>query len=115
MRTAVVRAVTRGDGPVTGPANIRTIKYPIEGKLQRSFEVRGEVYMTFQAFSKLNESMVENGLKPMQNPRNTTPVPEAGTCEVARRNLSLQLILIDQQQFSHFENLRFLSEQGFPL
>lgn len=116
-----IRAVTRGDGTIGDEvtANIRTIKsIPLKVNYSGSFEVRGEVYMTFQAFSKLNESMVENGLKPMQNPRNTT----AGTLklqdssEVARRNLSFTAYsLIDQQHSSsHFENLQFLSEQGFP-
>src|SRR5690554_5753662 len=70
----LVRGVTRGNG-VTGDdvtPNIRAIRsIPLALQEKESYEVRGEVNMSFEAFTKLNESIIENGQKPMQNPRNT--------------------------------------------
>lgn len=117
----LVRGATRGNG-VTGDdvtPNLRAIRgIPVIIDKYESFEVRGEVYMTFESFTKLNESLVESGLKPMQNPRNTA----AGTLklqdarEVASRKLSFAAysMLSEQNRKSHYFNLERLSESGFP-
>ena len=71
----LIRAVTRGDGIVGDDvtANIRTIRsIPLVVPYQNAFEIRGEVYMSYMHFQQLNDSLIENGEKPMQNPRNTT-------------------------------------------
>jgi len=118
----LVRGVTRGNGAVGDEvtANIRTIRsVPLVVDYRESFEVRGEVYMTFKDFTHLNELIIENGQKPMQNPRNTT----AGTLklqdsrEVARRNLSFvtHFMLSDDYSSSHYKNLEFLATLGFPV
>lgn len=115
------RGATRGNGTVGDEvtANIRTIRgIPLSVDYEFPFEVRGEVYMTYDAFSALNQSIIENGHKPMQNPRNTT----AGTLklqdskEVAHRNLSFAAysLLSDTYKSSHHNNLEFLIEKGFP-
>jgi DNA ligase (NAD+) len=78
--------------------------------------VRGEIYMSFKQFQKLNAQLVEEGKKPMQNPRNTT----AGTVklldprEVAKRNLSFAAhsLLSEKHTATHGENLTFLSQCG---
>ena len=113
--------VTRGDG-VTGDdvtANVRTIKsIPLSLSARENLEVRGEVYMSFEDFRRLNDSLVENGQKPMQNPRNTT----SGTLklldpkEVARRNLSFAayFLLSKSHAKSHRDNLAYLESLGFP-
>jgi DNA ligase (NAD+) len=113
--------VTRGDG-VTGDdvtANVRTIRsVPLSLPTKEKLEVRGEIYMTFDNFRSLNDSLVENGQKPMQNPRNTT----SGTLklldpkEVARRNLSFAayFLLSANHAESQLENLAFLEAAGFP-
>lgn len=88
-------AATRGDG-TTGDditANILTIK-SIPRTLPESapalLEVRGEVYMPFAEFNKLNELRDAEGLPALANPRNAT----AGTIklldvnEVAARPLA---------------------------
>lgn len=117
-----VRGVTRGDGTVGDDVtrNIRTIRgIPLVVDRKESFEVRGEVYMTFENFRSLNYQMVEAGLKPMQNPRNTT----SGTLkllepkEVARRALSFAayFLLSPDHAESHGENLSFLQASGFPV
>lgn len=78
----LARGVTRGDGS-TGEdvtANVRTIRsVPLvieAAALKRlhmpgSFEVRGEVVMTRQAFEELNRQQEEQGLKRYMNARNT--------------------------------------------
>ncbi|NLL13451.1 MAG: NAD-dependent DNA ligase LigA [Fibrobacter sp.] len=117
----LVRGVTRGNGTIGDEvtANVRTIRaIPLSVNFELPFEVRGEVYMTYDAFSALNQSIIESGHKPMQNPRNTT----AGTLklqdskEVARRNLSFAAysLISDTYKTSHHNNLKFLSEKGFP-
>jgi DNA ligase (NAD+) len=73
----LVTAATRGDGAegedVT--ANIRTIKQvpqQLKGKhVPKICEVRGEVYMTKQAFLELNERQRATGGELYVNPRNT--------------------------------------------
>ena len=77
----LVRGVTRGNGTIGDEvtANVRTIRaIPLSVNFELPFEVRGEVYMTYDAFSALNQSIIESGHKPMQNPRNTT----AGTLKL---------------------------------
>jgi DNA ligase (NAD+) len=72
----LVRGATRGDGR-TGEDithNIRTIDaVPTQlsgDDVPELLEVRGEVYLSVEAFEKLNESMVEAGKAPFANPRN---------------------------------------------
>ena len=73
----LVTAATRGDGAegedVT--ANIKTIKQvpqQLKGKhIPKVCEVRGEVYMTKQAFLELNERQKTTGGELYVNPRNT--------------------------------------------
>ena len=91
------RALTRGDG-VTGEdvtSNVRTIRsVPLsvskqrlhQAKLPPSFEVRGEVVMPNEAFLKLNQARVEQGLPPAVNPRNAA----AGTIRTLEPNIVAQ-------------------------
>jgi len=91
------RALTRGDG-VTGEdvtSNVRTIRsVPLsvspqrlhKAKLPPSFEVRGEVVMPNEAFLKLNQARVEQGLAPAVNPRNAA----AGTIRTLEPNIVAQ-------------------------
>lgn len=117
----LIRAVTRGNGTIGDEvtANIRTIKsIPLVLDTEESFEVRGEVYMTFDSFTRLNENLVENGLKPMQNPRNTTAgsLKLQDSSEVAKRNLSFAAysLLSDNYHENLHSNLITLSGFGFP-
>ena len=120
-RGKLVRGVTRGDGAVGDEVtqNIRTIRsIPLVVECQESFEIRGEVYMTFKDFRRLNDQIIESGQKPMQNPRNTT----SGTLklldpkEVEGRKLSFAAYYLigDVQRESHLSNLEFLKQMGFP-
>lgn len=104
-------ASTRGDG-VTGEdvtANIRTLRgLPLqligEG-VPSLLEVRGEVYLSLQAFQKINRDREENGEPPFANPRNAA----AGSLRqldpkiTARRPLSMYCYapgLVEGAEFS---------------
>jgi len=95
----LIQATTRGDGQVGEDVthNIRPI-YCIPLKLfgddwPNIVEVRGEVFMTKQAFEKLNAQQSKLGAKPFANPRNAA----AGTLRqldakiAAQRSLSFYL------------------------
>ena len=74
---ALVKAATRGDGfegeDVT--ANIRTVKevpHQLKGKkIPAVCELRGEIYMTKEAFLALNKRQAEAGEQVFANPRNS--------------------------------------------
>ncbi len=117
----LVQAVTRGNGTIGDDItnNVRTIRsLPLVVDFPGSFEVRGEIYMTFENFQRLNESLTENGQQPMQNPRNTTAgtVKSLDPREVAKRRLSFatHFLLSESHIQSHSDNLTFLAQQGFP-
>ena len=72
------RALTRGDGTVGDDvtANVRQISN-IPQELKRSaqpwpeeFEIRGEIYMPWAAFDRLNEERARDEEQPFANPRN---------------------------------------------
>ena len=92
----LVRGATRGDGEegdeVT--ANIKQIRsVPLSAKFSsyglQQVEIRGEVLINKNNFSKYNEQLIEQGFVPLANPRNAA----SGTLrikdpnEVAKRNL----------------------------
>jgi DNA ligase (NAD+) len=69
------RAATRGDG-ITGEdvtANVRTIRSlpgRLRGHVPRTLEVRGEVFMPYEGFRKVNREAEARGEKLYVNPRN---------------------------------------------
>ncbi|HEV7609720.1 MAG TPA: NAD-dependent DNA ligase LigA [Steroidobacteraceae bacterium] len=70
-----VRAATRGDG-VTGEdvtanvATIRSVPRRLRGKPPAVLEVRGEVFLPFAGFEKMNRDALARGDKAYVNPRN---------------------------------------------
>ncbi len=120
------RAVTRGDGKrgddVTN--NVRTIG-SVPMKLRGEgypavFEIRGEIYMPYASFDRLNREREAAGEAPMANPRNAA----AGTLKqqssqvVARRGLDCTLYYIasDNLPFAtHMENLEAARTWGFKV
>lgn len=115
------QAVTRGDGfrgdDVT--AQVKTIRsLPLTIPAKGEVEVRGEVYLSYEAFRKINQEREKNGEPLFANPRNAA----AGSIrlldpkEVARRNLDLYLyyIFVNGEEFpSQWENLQQLKKFGF--
>jgi len=122
----LVRAVTRGDG-VRGDVvtdNVRTIRsipLVLRGKNQpRSFEIRGEIFMSHKGFRLLNEQRNAAGEDVFANPRNAT----AGTLKlqnsslVAKRPLDCFLYHLLGENLlysSHYENLTAAREWGFKI
>ncbi len=72
---AFTRAATRGDGEtgedVTANARtLRAIPLSLPAGAPRRLELRGEVYMTFADFTRVNEDEARAGREPFANPRN---------------------------------------------
>lgn len=121
----LVEGITRGDG-VTGESvyenllEIKSIPRTIPTKLPY-LEVRGEVYMSNEAFEKANKKQEETGGKIYQTARNLA----AGTLRqldptvVRERDLDIyvfNLEISEGKEFtSHSESLEWLSTQGFPV
>ena len=72
----LLRALTRGDGAkgddvTRNVVNIPAIPQTLEGAdIPQEFEIRGEIYMPFEAFERLNREREEIGEAPFANPRN---------------------------------------------
>jgi DNA ligase (NAD+) len=73
----LVRGATRGDGAAGDDVttNIRQIgSIPLSAKFSKygieKIEIRGEVLLNKENFKKYNESLTEEGLSPLANPRN---------------------------------------------
>jgi len=117
------QAVTRGDGfrgdDVT--AQVKTIRsLPLTISLTEDVEVRGEVYLPYKSFKKINEEREKNGELPFANPRNATAgsVRLLDPKEVARRRLDIFLYYIfinGQEMPSQWENLQQLKKLGFKI
>jgi len=89
------QALTRGDGLMGDDvtANVRTIRsLPLQLHCEgwpAELEVRGEIYMTHEAFRHLNHERAENGEPTYANPRNVTSgtLKLLDASEVAKRRL----------------------------
>jgi len=118
-----VQAVTRGDGlqgdDVT--ANVKTIKsLPLVIRDQAEVEVRGEVYLPFESFRKINRDRDLRGEPLFANPRNAA----AGSIrlldpkEVSARNLDVflySLFINGEETASQWENLQTIKTLGFKI
>ena len=120
------RAVTRGDGKrgddVTNNVHtIGSVPMKLRGEgYPAVFEIRGEIYMPYASFDRLNREREAAGEAPMANPRNAA----AGTLKqqssqvVGRRGLDCTLYHIagDDLPFAtHIENLEAARTWGFKV
>ena len=119
-------AITRGDGIIQGEdvtVNAKVIK-DVKNKLKEPIEyleVRGEVYMTNEAFDKVNEIQELNNKKTFANPRNCA----AGTLRqldsriTKQRNLSMFIFNIQdirgKEIISHSQGYEYLKIQGMKV
>lgn len=122
----LAQAITRGDGVIQGEDvtdNAKVIK-DIKEKLKEPlpyFEIRGEVYMSREAFAKVNARQELLGLKQFANPRNCA----AGTLRqlnskvVKDRQLSMfvfNMQRVEGREFaSHTEAYEFMKKQGIKV
>lgn len=119
------KAVTRGDGfqgdNVT--ANIKTIRsipLQLKGDFIENFEIRGEIILPLDGFTKMNEARVEAGDDPYMNPRNTASgsLKLQDSAEVAKRPLDCLLyhVVAERLPFkTHEEALENGKKAGFKI
>jgi len=119
----LMRASTRGDGLVgeditENARTIRNLPKSIDPSIPY-LEVRGEVYMPFEVFLRVNEQAELQGEKTFANPRNAAAgsLRQLNAKVAAERQLSIFVFNIQAvrgREFStHADTLRFLSDLGF--
>ncbi len=118
----LVRGATRGDGIIGEDItlNIKTIKsVPLRLTKPIDIEVRGEIYMSKDAFLKANIDRRENNENEFANPRNAAAgsVRQLDSKITAKRNLDFMAYFIpNPEDFglkTQSESLAFLRELGF--
>ena len=122
----LLRALTRGDGTkgddvTRNVVNIPAIPRILHGTgIPREFEIRGEIYMPFAAFERLNAEREEAGLEPFANPRNAASgsLKLQNPEEMRTRGLDCVLyhLLGEDLPFTtHIEALQAASGWGLPI
>ena len=124
----LVSAATRGDGSIGEDItnNVRTIKsVPLQiigDEVPEFLDVRGEIFMTKEAFSKLNKKAEENGHKTFVNPRNAAAgsVRQLDSGITATRPLDICVYSVGEISpdigiISHYEMLLKLANYGFKI
>lgn len=122
----LTRAVTRGDGrsgdDVT--ANVRTIRtVPLEltgNDVAPLFEIRGEIFMPYASFDRLNAEREQAGEQLFANPRNAAAgtLKQQNSAVVAHRGLDCtlyQMVGEGVPSNSHWESLERAREWGFKI
>lgn len=122
----LTRAVTRGDGrsgdDVT--ANVRTIRtVPLEltcDDVAPLFEIRGEIFMPYASFDRLNSEREQAGEQLFANPRNAAAgtLKQQNSAVVAHRGLDCTLYQMVGEGVavrSHWESLERAREWGFKI
>ena len=112
------QAITRGDGlrgdDVT--ANVKTIKsLPLTIDTNQDVEARGEIYLPFSSFRKINQEREKEGEPIFANPRNAAAgsIRMLNPKDVAQRNLDMFLysVFLDgTESKSQWENLEILNK-----
>lgn len=123
----LVQAATRGDGRVgeditANVATIGVIPTSLGSDAPAVLEVRGEVYMSRDAFESLNEWATETGHAPYINPRNSAAgsLRQKDPAVTATRDLAMWCYqtgeIVGGPEFvSHEETFEFLTSLGFPV
>ncbi len=122
----LLRALTRGDGAkgddvTRNVVNIKAIPQQLHGdNIPEEFEIRGEIYMPFVAFERLNAEKLDRGETPFANPRNAASGslklqdPE----EMSRRGLDCVLyhFICENNPFkTHIEAIQAAASWGLPV
>ncbi|MBD3582941.1 NAD-dependent DNA ligase LigA [Flavobacterium selenitireducens] len=119
------QAITRGDGfqgdnVTTNIKTIRSVPLKLKGDYPDKFEIRGEIILPLAGFEKMNNELVELGMAPYANPRNTASgsLKLQDSSEVAKRPLDclLYFVVADRMPFkTHFESLEAARRWGFKV
>lgn len=124
----LVGAGTRGDGKVGEDVlhvvkTIRTIPERLVGDdLPSRISVRGEIYMTIEGFTAMNERLVAAGEEPKKNPRNAAAgtVRQLDPAVAASRPLTFDAYAVGEVEGTNFpgthaEQLTTLGRWGLPV
>ena len=119
----LTRALTRGDGTVGDDVtqNIKTIDaIPLKVDTELDFEIRGEIYMPYDAFEKANQERIANDEQPFANPRKAAAgsLKQLDPEQVRKRGLKCVLyhILGESLPFrTHSESVDWAKNLGFPI
>ena len=122
----LVRAVTRGDGTTgddvtTNVKTIRSIPLVLSGSgYPDLFEIRGEIFMPYASFDRLNAERETAGEQLFANPRNAAAgtLKQQQSAVVAKRGLDCILYQMagDNLPFAnHIENLNAARSWGFKI
>lgn len=121
----LTRAITRGDGMkgdnvTNNVKTILSIPLHLRGDFPAKFDIRGEIVLPYEGFSKMNAERIEAGEEPYSNPRNTASgsLKLQDSAEVARRPLDCLLYNIVGEKLSlrsQYESLEKAREWGFKV
>lgn len=116
------QALSRGNGVkgediTANVSTIRSLPMRLSQEAPEDLEVRGEVFLSYEAFEELNACQREQGKLEFANPRNAAggTLKLLSSKEAAKRKLDLSVygLITDQKKRSHFENLQLCSQWGF--
>ncbi|MFA7117098.1 MAG: NAD-dependent DNA ligase LigA [Bacteroidales bacterium] len=127
----LIRALTRGDGIIGDDVlrNVLTIdSIPTKINYKQDFEIRGEIFMPFKAFNRINEEREEIGDQSFANPRNAAAGSLKSLDVEVVKNRGLETVLYhvlseDNSQnnenntsiiHKHTDILKWAAQQGFP-
>ena len=122
----LLRALTRGDGTKGDDVTRNVIHIPaipreLHGDgIPAEFEIRGEIYMPYEAFDRLNAERAEAELEPFANPRNAASgsLKLQNPAEMRTRGLDCVLyhVLGEDLPFkTHIEALEAARSWGLPV
>ncbi|ATW15334.1 NAD-dependent DNA ligase LigA [Chlamydia trachomatis] len=116
------QALSRGNGVkgediTANVSTIRSLPMRLPQEAPEDLEVRGEVFLSYEAFEELNACQREQGKLEFANPRNAAggTLKLLSSKEAAKRKLDLSVygLITEQKKRSHFENLQLCSQWGF--
>ena len=122
----LTRAVTRGDGRsgddvTTNVRTIRTVPLELTGdNVAQLFEIRGEIFMPYASFDRLNAEREQAGEQLFANPRNAAAgtLKQQNSAVVAHRGLDCtlyQMVGESVAAHSHWESLEMARAWGFKI
>jgi DNA ligase (NAD+) len=126
-RGSLTSAATRGDGRIGEDItpNVRTIAsipHRLDGgKVPDLVEVRGEIFMPVAAFEQLNAQLLDAGIRPFANARNSAAgsLRQKDPGVTAGRQLGIYchtLGVVQGRRFTkHSEQMEFLVDLGLPV
>lgn len=118
----LIQAATRGDGAIGEDVteNVKTIRsVPLKIPFLNPLEIRGEIYMSKQAFVNANKEKEKLNEEPFKNPRNAAAgsIRQLDSKVVAKRNLDVFAYYLMDRSITnnHYNALQLLSKWHFSV